>query len=166
MAALLSSNGGQFCGATLVSSKYVVTAAHCMFFDQDGKQPLSTSDVQVRLGDHDLSVTGETTIAEKTVAVAKINNHESYAPAGGSLNNDITVLELAEEVDLDTYPPACMAQVRSSVWCIMLLTLYLQTSDTETFYGKDALVYGWGTTSAGGSSSSVLLEVNIDISIQ
>ena len=45
----------------------------------------------------------------------------------------------------------------------MVLTLSLQTSDTATFYGKDALVYGWGTTSAGGSSSSVLLEVNIDI---
>ena len=123
MAALLSSNGGQFCGATLVASKYVVTAAHCMFFDQDGKQPLSTSDVQVRLGDHDLSVTGETTIAEKTVAVAKINNHESYAPAGGSLNNDITVLELAEEVDINIYTPACLAQ----------------TSDTTTFDGKTML---------------------------
>ena len=123
MAALLSSNGGQFCGATLVASKYVVTAAHCMFFDQDGKQPLSTSDVQVRLGDHDLSVNGETTIAEKTVAVAKINNHESYAPAGGSLNNDITVLELAEEVDINIYTPACLAQ----------------TSDTTTFDGKTML---------------------------
>ena len=125
MAALLSSNGGQFCGATLVASKYVVTAAHCMFFDQDGKQPLSTSDVQVRLGDHDLSVNGETTIAEKTVAVAKINNHESYAPAGGSLNNDITVLELAEEVDINIYTPACLAQ----------------TSDTTTFDGKTMQCY-------------------------
>jgi len=147
MAALLSSNGGQFCGATLVASKYVVTAAHCMFFDQDGKQPLSTSDVQVRLGDHDLSVTGETTIAEKTVAVAKINNHESYAPAGGSLNNDITVLELAEEVDINIYTPACLAQ----------------TSDTTTFDGKTAYVYGWGTTSSGGASSSKLLEVGVPV---
>ena len=45
----------------------------------------------------------------------------------------------------------------------MLLTLSLQTSDTDTFYGKEALVYGWGTTAAGGSSSSVLQEVNLDI---
>ena len=43
---------------------------------------------------------------------------------------------------------------------ILLVTFYNpQTSDTETFYGKDALVYGWGTTSSGGAASSVLLEV-------
>ena len=45
--------------------------------------------------------------------------------------------------------------------------LPLQSSDTDTFYttdtGKEALVYGWGTTAAGGSSSSVLQEVNLDI---
>ena len=80
--------------------------------------------VNVRIGDHDLAATGETTIAEKTIAVANIFNHESYAPAGGSLNNDITVLELAEEVDINTYTPACLAQ----------------TSDTDTFNGKTAQV--------------------------
>ena len=43
---------------------------------------------------------------------------------------------------------------------ILLVTFYHpQTSDTETFYGKDALVYGWGTTSSGGAASSVLLVV-------
>ena len=120
--------------------------------------------MQVTLGEHDVSATGEGSLTEKTVAIAAISRHESYNAAAKS--HDIAVLELAEEVDLDTYTPACMAQVGSCVWCIMLLTLYLQTSDTATFYGKDALVYGWGTTSAGGSSSSVLLEVNIDISIQ
>ena len=78
----------------------------------------------MRIGDHDLAASGETTIAEKTIAVTNIFNHESYAPAGGSLNNDITVLELAEEVDINTYIPACLAQ----------------TSDTDTFNGKTAQV--------------------------
>ena len=49
------------------------------------------------------------------------------------------------QVDLDTYTPACLAQ----------------TSDTDTFYGKSAWVYGWGTTSSGGSASATLLEVFI-----
>jgi len=143
----MSSSGSQFCGGTLVASKYVVTAAHCMFLDQNAQQPVNKADVNVRIGDHDLAATGETSIAEKTIAVTNIFVHESYAPAGGSLNNDITVLELAEEVDINTYTPACLAQ----------------TSDTDTFNGKTAQVYGWGTTSSGGSASSVLLEVSVPV---
>merc|ERR1712243_254882 len=126
---------------------YVITAAHCMFFDQDATSPLTTSDVTVRIGDHNLAATGETSIPEKTVAVSAIYNHENYKPATGSLNNDITVLELAEEVDINVYTPACLAH----------------TSDTTTFDGKIAQVYGWGTTSSGGSSSSTLLEVSLPV---
>ena len=100
----------------------------------------------MRLGEHDLSSSTDTTIL-KDVQVKSIMNHENYQPATGSLDNDITVLELMEEVDLDTYTPACLAQ----------------TSDATTFDGKNAVVYGWGTTSSGGASSSVLLEVEVPV---
>jgi len=140
------SNGGQFCGGSLVASKYVVTAAHCMFLDQDATQPVLAASVTVRLGEHDLSSTTDTTIL-KDVKVKTIINHESYKPATGSLDNDITVLELMEEVDLTTYTPACLAK----------------TTDATTFDGKNAWVYGWGTISSGGAASSVLLEVELPV---
>ena len=89
---------------------------------QLGTQPISASAVAVRIGEHDLSATGETTLPEKTIAVAAIKNHESYSAATSS--NDITVLELSEAVDLNVYTPAFMAL----------------TTDTTTFDGKTAHV--------------------------
>ena len=37
MVAIMDGTGSsQFCGGTLVASKYVISAAHCMFYDQAG----------------------------------------------------------------------------------------------------------------------------------
>ena len=109
--------------------------------------------VQVRIGDHDLSSSGEGSLNEMTLDVANYTNHENYNSL--TFDNDITIIELAQEVDLTTYTPACLAK----------------TSDTTAFDGKSALVYGgltltfliidlslrsgsgWGTTSYGGSAS-------------
>ena len=89
--------------------------------------------VNVRIGDHDLLTDGDTTI-EKTIAVTNIFNHDGYNPGSClkrglkshecTLNNDITLLELAEEVDINIYTPACLAQ----------------TSDKHTFCDKIAQV--------------------------
>lgn len=76
--------------------------------------------LQVTIGEHDLSQTGETTIPEKKVAVASYVNHEDYSKPN-TYSNDITVIELAEELDLTVYIPACLAQ----------------TGDTTAFDGED-----------------------------
>ena len=81
-------------------------------------------DVQVRIGDHDLSSSGEGSLTEMTIDVANYTNHENYNSV--TYDNDIAIIELAQEVDLTTYTPACMAK----------------TSDTTTFDGKNAWVYG------------------------
>ena len=67
---------------------------------------------------------GEGSLTEMTIDVASYTNHESYNSA--TTDNDITIIELAEAVDLTTYTPACLAK----------------TSDTTTFDGKNAWVYG------------------------
>ena len=69
-----------------------------------------------------MSSSGEGSLTEMTIDVASYSNHESYS----FHDNDITIIELAQKVDLTTYTPACLAK----------------TSDTTTFDGKNALVYG------------------------
>ena len=58
------------------------------------------------------------------ISVKKYTNHEDFNK--GTFHNDITVIELAEEVDLAIFTPVCMAK----------------SSDSTTFDGQNALVYG------------------------
>ena len=71
-----------------------------------------------------MTTSGEGSLPEMTIDVASYTNHEDYDSF--TSDNDITIIELAESVDLTTYTPACMAK----------------TSDTTTFDGKNAWVYG------------------------
>ena len=75
---------------------------HCL----EGSLP---SELAVVLGEHDTTLTGEGSLGELSLAVAAIFSHENYDSF--TLDNDISLLELAEEVDINTYTPACMAQV-------------------------------------------------------
>ena len=95
-----SSLGRQGCGGTLVGKKYVITAAHCT----DGMVP---ANLKVRIGDTNLDEEFEANSTTKEVKTIK--QHPSYNSR--TLANDISVLELAEEVPLDTHPnikPACL----------------------------------------------------------
>ena len=56
--------------------------------------------------------------------VTSITLHEDFDSSTD--DNDIAIIELAQEVDLTTYTPACLAK----------------TSDSTTFDGKNAWVYG------------------------
>ena len=67
-----SYNFGGFCGGTLVASKFVITAAHCM----PGYNPAT---IAIRIGDHNLDIDTEPlTLAPKTVNVVAINDHPDY----------------------------------------------------------------------------------------
>ena len=71
-AALLGSNGSQFCGGSLIAPKWVVTAAHC-----------SSSAASVRVGSVDRQSGGQ------VIRVIRRINHPQY-----STQNDIALLEL------------------------------------------------------------------------
>ena len=100
---------------------------------------------QVLLGEHDYSTAGETDM--QRMNVMKIENHPDYNSA--TTNNDFAVLKLKNAVDFCAHPhirPIC-----------------LPTDTSEKFAGVEAIVTGWGTTSSGGSLSSSMLEVTVNV---
>ena len=48
----LCHNSSQFL-TVILFTRYIVTAAHCLFFDEAAPQPMAPSNVKVTLGEHD-----------------------------------------------------------------------------------------------------------------
>merc|ERR1711935_1228428 len=136
-----ASPGG--CAATLIAANWAITAAHCI--TESGS---TTKDsLSLVLGEFDLSSSSDSNDGKRKNVKLALDPivHESYkSPKPDS--NDIALLKLAENVDLNTYTPAC-----------------LPASGTD-YTGQNGRVYGWGSTaSCPSTSSSVLLEVEVPI---
>lgn len=132
----LTTNGYQFCGGSLINDRYILTAAHCTAGS-------TASDIVIRLGEHNLS-TGSETSKTITRRVSEIIDHSGYDD--NTLYHDISLLKLSSPVPISSEVlPVCLPP------------------PNPTYAGKTATVTGWGTTSSGGSSSSILKEVAVPV---
>ncbi|XP_064078488.1 trypsin-1-like [Macrobrachium nipponense] len=123
-----------FCGGSIHSEGYVITAAHCV----DGTQS-SNPPIEVLLGAHDVSAGLP---LPQRIRVKSIVIHPKYERS--NMDNDIAILRLASPAILnDQVNPICLPDAN------------------KDFSNVKAIVTGWGNTKEGGGYVSQLQEVQV-----
>merc|ERR1712018_864040 len=128
-----------WCGASLISDTWLVTASHC------ADNP-DIHSYQVTLGQHDRET--EKQGKPSRYPVKKIIMHPEYVPnSRKGYPNDIALVQLSRPAKLSQYvQPIDMAD------------------GSEDFVGNpDCYITGWGSTSGDAPLANVLQELHIDI---
>merc|ERR1712013_723514 len=127
-----------WCGASLISDRWILTAAHCTRGEKAGN-------IQALLGEHDYSSNKETEMFR--VGIAEIINHPDYHHQTTDI--DFSLLKMKKTIGFSKYShirPIC-----------------LPADASQDYTDFTATVSGWGTLSSGGSSSKKLREVDVKV---
>lgn len=136
--------GPYLCGGSLIAAQWVVTAAHCVI--DDAGAVMAPGDIDVVAGEYNRNQNDGT---EQQRSVTAVYVHPNYDPFGSN-DSDIALLQLASPVTLGP-----------SVGIIPLVSS--PTHDALVAPGVSSLVSGWGATSEGGSTATILQKVRVPI---
>jgi len=135
---ILSETSNVFCGGSIISDEWILTAAHC-FKDKNA------ADMQVLLAEHNVKDNEQPV----RMGISDIILHKDYNFCDGCEDNDFALLKMTRKIDWYANPnirPVCLPSAGAGD--------FDQWMSTAT---------GWGLTSKHGDPSDVLLEVNLKV---
>ncbi|CAN0190698.1 unnamed protein product [Lampetra fluviatilis] len=135
----LKRGSAHFCGGTIIDTRWVLTAAHCIPpRDRNFEKTLS-----VVVGEYDMETSDD---EEQTLRVSRVIVHPKFRPLN-PVNNDVALLELTKDI----------------VYGVMVQPACLPYQDEEFLAGTLCTVSGWGKMQEEGQMPSILQEVSLPL---